>query len=217
MKRLLTLLGLTGLALAAPALAAKPPKTPGAGRLTAVASPTPILFGASTVVSGKLTGQNNGNQLVTLAEDPFPYGDGYVDVTTTRTAANGSYSFRRFPPTNRNYRVRARNEQAFASVRVRMRLSLFVSDATPRRGQRVRFSGFVTPKHDGRKVYVQRRSSTGVWVTVRTTLANRPTTGDRSRYSTTLIIRRSGLYRARTLSDGDHLAGTSRTRLLTVG
>ena len=187
-----------------------------ANTLGAKANPTPVTFAAPTTVSGKLTGANNGAQPVTLAEDKFPFGDGYVGVATTRTAANGDYSFTQIPETNRNYRVTVATFQAFTTVRVRMRVSRRVSDSTPRRGQVVRFSGFVSPKHDGSVVLLQRRSATGAWVTVRraTLIA---TTGNRSAYTTTRAVGSTGTYRTRVLGHGDHLTGTSVTVRLSVG
>jgi hypothetical protein len=215
MKRtwFLALVGL--LVAAAPAVATHRPGHGGPARLTAGAKPPTVTFGSATVVSGRLSGANSGGQRVTLTEDPFPYGDGYVNPLTATTGANGSYSLRTVPASNRNYRVTARGQTAFTGVRVRMRVSLSVSDSTPARGQRVRFSGSVAPRHDGRTVLVQRRSVTGRWVTVRRT-SLRPATGDRSRYSTGLRIRRTATYRTRVRADGDHLAGTSRTRVLRV-
>ena len=204
------------LAAAAPAGAA-PTKPPQKGRLSAAARPTPLTFGQGTVVSGKLTGQNNGGQPVTVSEDGFPYGDGFVSFARTTTRANGNYAFARlFPAINTNYRVSTRTEQAFTGVRVMMRVSFAVGDSTPNRGQRVGFTGFVAPKHDGRTVLIQRLSATHRWGTVRRTLL-KATTGNRSRYSTSLVIRRTGTYRVRAGADGDHLTGTSRTRTLSVG
>ncbi len=217
MKRTSFLLVVGLLAVAVPAVAAPKPPQGGSDRLSANVRPSTLTFGQSTVVSGKLTAQNNGGKQVTLAEDPFPYGDGYTNVATATTAANGNYAFpRQFPATNRNYRVSALGEQSFTGVRVMMRVSFLVGDSTPNRGQRVGFTGFVAPKHDGRTVLIQRRSSTGRWGTVRRTLL-KPTTGNRSRYSTSLVIRRTGTYRVRAGGDGDHLTGTSRTRTLSVG
>ena len=218
MKRAFLMTVAAAIALSAPALAThRPGHQPGnSANLSAATKPTPITFGAATAVSGKLTGQNNGGRQVTLAEDPFPYGDGYVNVTTVNTAANGDYSFANLrPASNRNYRVSVGSEQAFTGVRVRMRVSFSVSDTTPSRGQRVAFSGFVAPKHDGGTVLVQRLSVTGAWITVRRTLLT-ATTGDRSRYRTVLTIRRSGTYRTRIGAHGDHLTGTSRVRILRV-
>lgn len=206
------------LVLAAPAAAThRPGHTPGgSGNLTAVATPQTVVFGAATVVAGKLSGNNSGAQQVTLTEDPFPYGGGYINPLTVNTDANGNYSFRDVPESNRNYQVTVRGEKAFTGVRVRMRVSLAASDLTPARGQRVRFSGSVAPKHDGRQALIQRRSATGVWVTVRRPTLRAVTTGNRSTYSTTMAILRSGSYRARVLAHGDHVTGTSVTRVLRV-
>jgi hypothetical protein len=204
MKRT-SFLVVAALLMAAVSAVAAPKKPPpgGSGRLSAVARPSPLTFGQGTVVSGKLTGNNNNGRQATLAEDPFPYGDGYTNVATATTAANGDYAFpRRFPATNRNYRVTVQGRQAFTGVRVRMRVSFAV--------------GFVAPKHDGRTALIQRRSATGRWGTVRRTLLT-ATTGNRSRYSASLVIRRTGTYRVRVGSDGDHITGTSRTRTLSVG
>jgi hypothetical protein len=204
------------LAAAAPAGAA-PRKPPQGGRLSVAARPTPLTFGQGTVVSGKLTGQNNGGQPVTLSEDPFPYGGGFLSFARGTTRANGNFAFPLiFPATNRNYRVTVGTQQAFTGVRVRMRVSFAVGDSTPNRGQRVGFTGFVAPKHDGRTVLIQRRSATGSWGTVLRTLL-KASTGNRSHYGTSLVIRRTGTYRVRAGSDGDHLTGTSRTRTLSVG
>jgi hypothetical protein len=220
MKRtsLLVLVGLV--AIAVPAQATHKPGhggPGGTGNFTITARPSPIAFGAATTVSGKLTGPTAGGQQLTLAEDPFPYGDGYTNVATATAASNGNYTFpRQFPTSNRNYRVSTATAQVFTGVRVMMRVSFVVGDSTPNRGQRVGFTGFVAPKHDGRTVLIQRRSATGAWGTVKRTLL-KATTGNRSRYSTSLVIRRTGTYRVRAGADGDHLTGTSRTRTLTVG
>jgi hypothetical protein len=214
--KLASLVVAVGLSLAGTAVAHHRPGHVGggSGNINVNASPTPVVFGAATTVSGKLSGSNSGGQQVTLTEDPFPY-DAYVNPRTATTDANGNFTFRLVPASNANYRVAARGEQDFASVRVRMRVGFVASDSTPARGQRVLFSGTVAPKHDGRTALVQRLSVTGAWATVRRTLL-RTTTGNRSRYATTLTIRRSGTYRVRVAADGDHLTGTSRTRILRV-
>ena len=186
------------------------------GPLNVTVRPTPVTYAGAVTISGRLSGQSNSGQRVTLAEDKFPFGDGYVDVTNTTTDGQGDYSFRQVPDSNRNYRVSVGSNQVFGTVRVRMRVSRRVSDSTPSRGEVVRFSGFVSPKHDGRQLLLQRRSSTGAWVTVRRT-ALRPTTGNRSAWTTRRLIRRTGTYRARVLADGDHLTSTSLAVRLTVG
>lgn len=217
MKRALTIGTLALLTASSTAWAThRPGHRPGSGNLNAAANPFVLTFGAATTVSGKLSGQNSGGQRVTLAEDPFPYGNGFVDVANATTDANGNYSFRVVPGTNRNYRVTARGQQAFTGVRVRMRVTLFLSDYTPVRRQLVRFSGFVHPRHDGRAILIQRLSATGVWVTVRRTVLL-ASTSTRSRFSTLLRVFSSSRYRALVGSDGDHLTGISRSRFARVG
>jgi hypothetical protein len=217
MKRALLITTSALLFASAPAWAThRPGHQPGTGNLNAAANPFLLTFGSATTVSGKLTGRNNSGQRVTLAEDPFPFGDGFADVANATTSGNGNYSFRLVPAGNRNYRVRARGEEAFTGVRVRIRVTLFLGDYTPRIGQLVRFSGFAFPKHDGRAVLIQRLTATGAWVTVRRTLL-RVSTATRSSFATILAIRRSTRYRALVGSDGDHVTGTSASRFARVG
>ena len=215
MKRILITTVAVLAALAVPATATHRPghRGPSPGNLTVDTKPFTVTFGSATTVSGRFTGSNNSARAVTLAEDPFPYGDAFVNAATVNTDANGNYSFRVTPASNRNYRVSVAGEQVFSGVRVRMRVSFSVSDSTPRMGQRVAFSGYVAPKHDGGTVLVQRRTATGAWSTIRRTLLQ-ATTGDRSRYRTVLAIRRDSTYRTRIAGHGDHLTGTSRTRFL---
>jgi hypothetical protein len=218
MKRILPILIAMSLLAVAPATATHRAGHQGGntGQLTAAANPLTVTFGAATVISGKLSGRNVGGQRVTLAEDPYPYGDGFRDVVTTTTDANGNYSFRRTPESNRNYRVSVGNQRAFTGVRVRTRLTLGVSDSTPSDGEIVRFAGLVYPKHDGRIVLLQRRRADGTWATVARTTTRSAATGDRSRFSRRYRIGRTGTFRVRMGSDGDHVTGTSRTRRLTV-
>jgi hypothetical protein len=100
-------------------------------------------------------------------------------------------------------------------VFVRYRVSLSVSDSTPKRGQRVRFSGVVSPAATGRLVLVQRRGSDGVFRTVgRTTLLPRSATS--SRFSLTKAIFSTATYRLHIGADVAHEPGNSGTRRLRV-
>ncbi len=99
-----------------------------------------------------------------------------------------------------------------------MKVSRRVSDRTPTRGQPVTFSGFVSPAHDGRQVYIQCRNSDGRFVTVaQATLtdagAERPMS---SAYTRTLRIYRDGTFRVMVRSDGDHMRNVSRRIRLDV-
>ena len=100
-------------------------------------------------------------------------------------------------------------------VQVRTRVSLHVSTTTPAVGARVKFSGSVTPAHDGQMVLIQRRSRTGRFVTVATTELLHTTTGG-SIYRKTLRIKASGTYRVIKSHDAHNAIGVSALRRITV-
>ena len=200
----------------------KPPKPPGGGAnaITLAAKPNPLSFGGFVTLSGRLTGSSNGGTTVTLQADPYPFADNdFTDKGTKVTAANGSYSFAQAPGLNTRYRVVASTSPKVTSpvvtVSVSYRVGLSVSDSTPRRGTRVRFSGSVGPRKDGSTAFIQKRRSDGRFATVaRATLT--AGTATRSVYSKRLLVSSSGIYRVRVSGDVSHVAGNSRTRTLTV-
>jgi len=216
-----------GLALAAAiagtpaALAAKPPK-PAGNAITIGAQASILVFSGATTLSGRLAGAGApGGVSVRLEQDDSrPYGDGYKPAGTTATTSNdGSYSFAVKPLVNTQYRVVAQASPSVTSpgklVSVRMLVGLRLSDTTPARGSLVRFSGSVFPAHDGRLVSIQRRLSTGGFVTVtRTTLRD---AGDaKSTYSRRVRVLRAGVYRVKITADADHANGFSRMRSVAV-
>ena len=208
----------------APGQGGKPPKPPkGAAGLTLDARPSTVVFGGTTTVDGRLSGTSNdvGVTVRLEADTTRPYGDSYRDTgLTTQTASAGRYSFSVKPALNTQYRATAQASPPVTSnarlVVVRMKVGMILSDSTPRRGQRVRFRGSVTPAHDGRAVLVQRRTSTGAFRTVaRTTLRD---AGDaRSTYRRGVRIRTDGVYRVKVPGDDDHVNGFSRARRIDVG
>lgn len=196
------------------------PAQPGqGGQLGIEATPSTIVFGQSTAISGRLRGRDNENVAVALEANPHPYTRGFQPVGTAVTDARGDYSFRVLPRLNTRYRVVAQRTPPETSdevaVSVRIRVSIRLSDSTPRRGSLVRFSGGAAPEHDGRIARIQRRTSTGEYRTVaRARLAD---AGDaRSTYSRRLRVRRDGVFRVLVPSDGDHATGTSRARAIRV-
>lgn len=204
-------------ALAPAAVAAKPV----ASALTIEAKPAIIVFSGATTLSGRLSGGKSDGVKVRLEQDATrPYGDSYTATGSTAvTASNGRYTLAVKPLVTTRYRVVAQASPSVTSaatlVRVRIRVGLSVSDATPARGRLVRFSGSASPAHDGRMAYIQRRSATGRFITVgRTTLRDAGTT--RSTYSRNLRVSRDGVYRVKVAGDGDHINGFSRLRSLTV-
>jgi len=181
--------------------------------LLITAKPTTTLFQGATVISGRLRAQSQAGQFVVLRADEFPF-TGDAPVAVTRTASNGTYSFIRRPARNTLFRTTVFGIRSpVVRVNVRIRMSLFVSDSTPRIGQRVRFRGRACPAHNGLLVRIQRRSSSGRYRTVRRTRLRAATRC--SLYRRTFRIYRDGRYRV-TSDDADHARGYSRSRVIDV-
>ena len=218
LTRLGTIAVVAGLAVGAAggaAMAAKPPKPPGP-TLSVGASTTHVTYGGAVAIFGRLTGTGSANAPVTLQQAPFPY-TRYTNLAGGRTNALGAYLFGGVHPgLNTRYRVKARRvTSANVLVFVRYRVSLAVSDSTPKRGQRVRFSGIVSPAANGRLVLIQRRGGDGKFhTTARALLTLRNATS--SRFSLSRRIFSTGTYRVRLGADAAHEPGNSRTRRLGV-
>ena len=215
------LLVLTAAALTAVALSAAPSpaqQTPNA--VTLGAASTLVTYGATTVLSGQVTGAGNAGVKVELEQSPSPATDFKNAGMNSTTDANGNYSFTVKPELLTRYRVEAKAKPSVVSpvvsVRVRPLVTLAVNDSSARRGQRVTFSGSVTPAHDGRTVTIQRKIGTGRYRTIATVGLVKSTVAGRSDYSKTLRVTRTATYRVRFAADADHVLGTSRTRRVRV-
>jgi hypothetical protein len=223
MKRLPISMAVAATALLVPAAgatgAAKPPKKT-TTTVTLAAKPNPLTFGSYVTLSGRLTAAASGGQTVTLQVDPYPFADtGFADKATKTTAANGDYAFTQAPQINSRYRVIASVSPKVTSptvtTSVAYHVGVSVSDSTPRKGSRVRFSGSVGPAKNGATAFIQKRRSDGSFVTIaRATL--KAGTETRSVYAKSLMINASGTYRVRVSGDTSHVTGTSRTRTLTI-
>lgn len=220
MKRLMAV-ATVALACAAPAIAAKPPKKgqPNAS-LTIKASATRVTYGHSVTISGTTKGMTAGTA-IDVEANPYPYTGGFKPTGKTGVVQpDGTYSVGGLVPlAHTQYKVVAKtsppSESTSVFVRVRLRVSLRVSDHTPRRGQRVRFYGRVAPAHDGKPLLIQRRTRTGYRTIARTTLRDKGTAT--SKWSKRLRIRRKGTYRVIAESlDQDHDNGISRRVTLRV-
>ena len=199
------------------AVASSAPKPP-AG-ITIAAQKNPIVFGSSTRIAGKVTGTDKSNVSVRLQQKPYPFTGDWQAVATTTTVATGAYTFPGVGPrVTTLYRVSAGSVKAVSKelpLSVRIKVALRLSDSTPSRGERVRFSGPAAPAHDGGEVRIQRRTFTGRWSTVKvTTLKDAGT--ELSRFSTRIRVRRDGTYRARVTHDADHADGISRSKRANV-
>jgi len=222
MRRVSLLATISALVLVAPMAgqAAKPGKSgkPGPSSVTIAAAPNPIIYGNSVAISGKLTATTVAGVSVTLHAAPYPY-TSFAQVATATTDTQGVYHFAQSPKLNTEYRVMAKSKPQATSttllVKVSTRVSLRVSTTTPAVGARVKFSGSVTPAHDGQMVLIQRRSRTGTFVTVATTTLLHTTTGT-SIYRKTLRIKASGNYRVVKSHDAAYAIGVSALRRITV-
>ena len=200
------------LAIASEGEAQKPPKP---GSTTLKASAKQVTFPAPVALTGKVKGAKQP-MTVTL-ERRAANATVYAPAGTATTDANGDFSFADRPTKSSIYRATAGTAQSQeVAVAVAPLVGLKVGDATPRKGQRVRFKGTVRPEHDGTRVAIQRKRADGSWVTVRTA-ALRDAGSTYSRYTKRIRIRRSGTFRTVIAAHADHAEGVSRERTLTVG
>jgi hypothetical protein len=175
-----------------------------------------VRFGGTATLSGKLTGQNNSGQSVTVEKDPFPFGT-FETAGTTQTNASGDWSFADKPTVNTHYRARsADSESKTVDVNVRPAISLTLSDRTPAVRQRVLFSGRLCPEHDGTAVALQVRVAPNQWRSLRTLVLKDIPGETCSSYARTLRPRRTRAYRVHFNGDADHVAGNSRVRVARV-
>ena len=207
MKRTLLVSAAVLAALAAPSAQGAPtPQT-----LTMSASATTVKFGGTVTLSGKLAGGKFDAKSVTVRQDPFPI-DSFANAGTATTNATGDWSLPLKPTANTRFQARSgKADSPAVDVMVRPAITLKLSDRTPKRGQRVRFSGTLCPEHDGVAIALQRRGATG-WRTVAKPVLADVAGATCSSYSRRLRVRRDGAYRARFLGDADHVAGNSRAR-----
>jgi hypothetical protein len=195
---------------------------PAASVVTLKTSADPVTFGHTVTLTGQVTGPDNGGVTVTLQGKPYPYNGAFKKVGNSVLTNNaGKFSFTTAPLMKTQFRVVARkggadSVSAVVLQRVRIRVGTFVSDSTPRIGQRVRFSGSATPSHPGAVVRVQRRSSTGKYVTIAKSHLH-AYSATRSTYSLHARIRTTAYYRVRvSTSDGDHSSGIGNRKRLRV-
>jgi hypothetical protein len=202
-------------ATALPAAALAAPPSP--HQLSISAQPSPVVFGKSVAITGKLTGTDSAGETVTLRDDPFPF-DKFGNPTPTTTTADGSYAFTVKPTVNTKYQATAKSKAPATSseltVLVAARVGFVVGDKTPKVGQTVTFKGRVYPPHDGQSVLLQRRNTSG-WKTV-ATIKLVDAGNVYSYYSVKRKVTRDGAFRVIKPADTDHARGRSPRRTLTV-
>jgi len=185
--------------------------------LTLAATPNPLRPGSRTLISGQLSGTGNADRRIVLQSNPFPYAAGFQNASDVHlTNADGTFSFPILSVLiNTQYRVVLPNVPSVQSPIVAVGVAPKVSVRTKRvsrtaRSATFRFSGSVTPAHDGVLIQIQRRKN-GSWVKVANSVAKHRSTSS-SRYSKRVRLRRGGTFRVYAgTNDGDHIASASRS------
>ncbi len=168
--------------------------------LSLSASPSTIVYGRSSVLSGRLVGPVVGGQGLRVFRSGSMVG-------STSTAPGGGFALRARPDRNVRYAVTGAGA-ASPSALVNVRPAV-VLRAGRRRSGRVRFAGRVCPAHRGRRVSIQRRSGRR-WRRVARARLGR---GRRcSGFSRRLRLRRGGTFRAVIGAHPGHATGTSSRR-----
>jgi hypothetical protein len=183
--------------------------------VTFAANPNPEPFGATTILSGQLTGTGNGGREVRLQSNPFPYTQGFKDVGNKLvTDAQGNFSFNQVQvPFNTQYRVTLPDKPSVVSpivvVSVQVRVSTHLGATRVHRGHKLTFSGTLRPAIDGTPMAIQKKRGSR-WVTVAGTAARHLNSAS-SAYSKKVTIRRGGTYRVYAgVANGSYVPNTGR-------
>ena len=190
--------------------------------LSLAATPNPVRPGGRALIAGTLSGTGNAERQIVLQRNPFPYTQGFQTASDVHlTNADGSFSFPILSiGINTQYRVVLPNAPAVASPIVAVGVAPKVSVRTKRvrrtaRGAIFRFSGGVTPAHDGTQIAIQRLKG-ATWVTISGTIAKHRSSKS-SRYRKSVRLRRGGTFRIFAgTNDGDHVQTVSRSVRLRV-
>lgn len=210
--------GIAAFAIGAPTAMGKPSSS----SISITVSRKTVLFGFSTTVSGHVSGNKAPGAGVTLQAKPFG-AKSFSSVQSKTATSAGNYSFTYFPPINTSVRVVAKTAPTATSVGVFVGVQPFVGlrvgTTRPRTGQRVVFTGTVSPAFNGLLVWFQRRTVTGHWRTEAATTLFAATPGPhgaRSQYFRRLRIKRSSTWRVVFPAPAGWISNRSRTRTLIV-
>jgi phosphodiesterase/alkaline phosphatase D-like protein len=183
--------------------------TGGPSRVTLGASPGTIVFGRGSTLAGTVVTSKPARTTVTLQRSRSLFGP-FVNFASTTTAPSGAFSFGPYAfGVNSYFRVIAGGVRSeTVHVRVRFRVSLFVSSVNPRPGHLVRFHGTVVPRRNFHLVALQRFGANHRWDTIR--LPRLHPLGGVSGYSVRVRIHRGGLWRVLIGPGPSHARGFSR-------
>src|SRR5215207_6397326 len=137
-----------------------------------------VLLGTPVTIGGSLlNGPADAGRPVQLFERRAPFPGTWAVLQEGTAGPDGSYSFTVVPPRKAYFSVVApatatagRQASPGLLVSVRRKVSIKVSDRTPRKNQLVRFSGFISPSYPlgpSSVATLQRRDRTGAFANVR--------------------------------------------------
>jgi hypothetical protein len=188
--------------------------------LTINAVPNPIDAGDGVLIYGQLNATPVGGQTIVLYHHVAGSFRGYTKVGQTTTASDGFYEFTRAEGvvmTNRSWFVREQGIHQIHSrtvfERVSALVSLAASTTTAVTGQRVTFTGTVTPNHAFERVVLQEQDNAGNWHDLKSGRLD-----GRSNYSIIYRWRFAGDHTVRVLfaSDARNIAGTANPLTVAV-
>ena len=184
-----------------------------------------VLPGASVGITGTLVnGAADAGRQVQLYERRAPFPGTWAVVQEGAAGPDGSYAFTVVPVRKAYYSIVApatatlgREASPGLLVTVSRRVSIKVSDRTPRKNQLVRFSGFISPSYPlgpGAVATLQRRDKNGVFVNVKAGLLK--PAGDYTSYRVRIRLKRPGVYRIAVPSSTYYGSGASGTVVVRV-
>jgi hypothetical protein len=177
-----------------------------------------VLPGASVAITGTLVnGAADAGRQVQLYERRAPFPGTWAVLQEGTTGPDGSYAFTVVPVRKAYYSVvapatatLAREASPGLLVTVRRKVSIKVSDRTPRKNQLVRFSGFISPSYPlgpGAVATLQRRDKTGAFANVKAGLLK--AAGAYTSYRVRVRIKSPGVYRIAVPSSTYYGSGAS--------
>jgi hypothetical protein len=185
--------------------------------LTINAVPDPIIAGDGVLVYGQLKGSDVGGQTIRLYHHIDGRRPGYSVISTTRTNSSGWYEF--FRPdgliyTNRDWFARGPNGSHSRTVRELVQALVTVNPSTTsaNTGQRVTFTGAVTPNHAFQRVRLQEQDgSSDQWHTLKSALL-----GPGSNYAVAYAWKVPGDHDVRVVLPGDARNIRSMSNAVTI-
>ncbi len=161
--------------------------------LTINSFPNPVPAGDGVVIYGQLKGSDVGSQTITLYHHVAGGPPGFSVIGTATPDSLGDYEFTRpegLVYTNRDWFVRGPDGSHSRTIHehVMALVTLNASTPTADTGQRIVFSGHVTPNHAFQRVLLQEQNASGTeWHTLRSALI-----GPGSNYSVAYRFRTPG-------------------------